>query len=68
MAPQNTTTVSPVPTGTPVPTPAVVDPIPDCEQTIVPINLQLKPVLDVTICKPQVVITNYGVCIPNCEQ
>lgn len=56
----------------------IVDPVPggatgtndeieDCTTTLVPIIMQIKPVLDLIICKPQIVIKNKAICKTNCD-
>lgn len=43
------------------------DEMEDCTTTLVPIIMQIKPVLDLNICKPQIVIKNKAICKTNCD-
>ena len=57
--PTNVPTVDPGATGAPVP---------DCDApTLVHMNFVVKPVLDLTVCKPVINVTNKAVCIPVCD-
>lgn len=39
----------------------------DCIPTYIPMNLQIVPQLEVTVCKPKITIKNKAVCVPNCN-
>lgn len=39
----------------------------ECIPTYIPMNLQVIPQLEVTVCKPRVVIKNKAICKPNCK-
>lgn len=43
------------------------DEIEDCTTTLVPIVMQIKPVLDLNICRPQIRIKNKAICKTNCD-
>jgi len=47
--------------------PPTEEPIPKCEETLVPIVLQFKPVIDITVCKPTITLHNKAVCEPSCD-
>lgn len=58
----------PIPPPPQAPTPPpTVDPVPNCESAVVSINLQVQPVLDLTVCKPKLVIKNFAECVPCCD-
>lgn len=39
----------------------------ECIPTYIPMNLQIVPQLEVTVCKPKITIKNKAVCVPNCD-
>ena len=43
------------------------EPDDECIPTYIPMNLQVIPQLEVTVCKPRVVIKNKAICKPNCK-
>jgi len=65
-----TTNVEPTPTVVTEDSTTTVETKPvenECIPTYIPMNLQIIPQIEVTVCKPQITIKNKAVCVSNCN-